>query len=583
MNEKLAPYSVLMSVYDKETPENLKQSIDSLLTQTYLPEEIVLVKDGPLTEKLDAVIDEANFSRPGLFTLVPLETNGGLGNALNEGLRHCRNEYIARMDSDDVCMPDRMEKQMHYLAEHPEVDILSAAVDEFDGSIENVTSRRVVPLDNESIWRFAKTRCPFNHNCVVYKKSVITAVSGYRTDLKRVEDHDLWMRLHLSGAVGANLEEALVWARAGEGLHTRRHGKENARALFEFYRELYQLGEISLPRYLYDITCACGLQLMPTWLHKICYRLIRLKRKPYGAKRHAIEAAGALFYELSGEEIKAAQAEILEIYKDVRRLCDENGLILLLSGGSCLGAVRHHGFIPWDDDMDCVMPRKDYERLKLIFDSALGDKYALQVPNCPGHVASNTFMKIVSRRPSPYVQATQYNDPGQKGLWLDILPMDHAPESPYRRFFKGLYLDALNYIGVSNYLYRFNNPVYQAYCRQSRKRRAEYCLRNVLGFLSSFKPYEWWYELFDRESAREPASKLITYAAGIRHYRGETLPMETVLPPGEGEFEGESVSLPRQAHSYLRNMYGADYMTLPPAEKRKGHTVVRRKVGETET
>ena len=230
MNNNPSPYSVLMSVYDKETPENLRQSLDSLLVQTCFPDEIVLVKDGPLTPALDAIIDEKAAEHPDLFRIVKLENNSGLGNALNCGLKVCRNEYVARMDSDDIAFPDRMEKQMLFLNEHPEVDILSAAVEEFDGSIDNVTSRRVVPLDNESIWRFARTRCPFNHNCVIYKKSVVEAVGGYRTDLKRVEDHDLWMRLHANGAIGANLEEPFLWARAGEGLHTRRHGKENAKA-----------------------------------------------------------------------------------------------------------------------------------------------------------------------------------------------------------------------------------------------------------------------------------------------------------------------------------------------------------------
>ena len=580
MNETLARYSVLMSVYDKETPSNLAEALDSMINQTYAPDEIVLVKDGPLNEALNNVIDETAGAHPGLINIVALAQNGGLGNALNEGLQRCKNDYVARMDSDDIAYPERMEKQMRFLSEHPEVDILSAAVDEFDGDIHCVTSRRVVPLDNESIWRFAKTRCPFNHNCTVYRKRAVMDVCGYRTDLKRVEDHDLWMRMHASGAIGANLEEPLLWARAGTGLHTRRHGKENAKALYTFYTELYQLGEISLPRYLYDIVCACGLQLMPTWLHKFCYKLIRTRNKPYGAKRKAQDAAleaNTLFFRLSDEEIKAAQREILQIYKDVKRLCDDNGLKLILGGGSCLGAVRHRGFIPWDDDMDCVMPREDYEKLKLIFDSALGDKYALQAPLCPPHIASNTFMKIVSRREAPYVQVSQYNDPGLKGYWLDIVPMDYAPENAAARFLKGVMIDALNFASVSRYLYKFNNPVYRAYMKTSAGKRAEYTLRNALGFVLSFRPCDWWYGLFDRACRAKQPTGMITFAAGIRHYAGEALPVQTILPAGEGEFEGENVLLPNQAHQYLRNLYGADYMRLPPESERHGHVVVKNR------
>ena len=245
MNEK---YSVLMSVYAKEKPDCLRMSLDSVLSQTLPPNEIVLVKDGPLTEGLDRVISECEQLHEGLFKVIALESNTGLGNALNAGLKQCSNEYVARMDSDDVCYPDRMQKQLKYLTDHPEVDILSGAIDEFDGEISNITGRRVVPLGDAEIWKFAKTRCPFNHNCVMYKKSKVLEVAGYRTDLKRVEDHDLWMRMHAAGAVGANLADSILYARAGDELHLKRHGRENAKALHEFYRELYQLKEISLPR-----------------------------------------------------------------------------------------------------------------------------------------------------------------------------------------------------------------------------------------------------------------------------------------------------------------------------------------------
>ena len=574
-------YSVLMSVYAAETAPNLRMSLDSVLSQTLPPDEIVLVKDGPLTEELDKVIDECVSCHEGLFNVVPLEKNTGLGNALNVGLRQCKNEYVARMDSDDVCYPDRMQKQMDFLQAHPEVDILSGTIDEFDGSISNVTGRRVLPLGNEEIWRFAKTRCPFNHNCTVYKKSKVLEVAGYRTDLKRVEDHDLWMRMHAAGAVGANLADSILYARAGTDMHVRRHGRENARALHEFYRELWQLKEISFPRYIYDIVCACGLQLMPTWMHKMCYKLIRLKTRPYGSKpkvkEEAAKEVGGLYTgEMTQEEISEAQRLIFEIFSDVKQLCETQGLTLMLGGGSCLGAVRSRGFIPWDDDMDCIMPRADYEKLKLIFDSALGDKYVLQVPRVKGHRASNLFMKIIRRDGPEHVQPSHAGDPGEKGLWLDIVPMDFAPENAFKRVFKGLWCDFIAYVAVSRYLLKCRSAVYAAYMKRTPRGRLEYYFRNVLGFLASFMSYEGWYDYFDSVCRGKCETRLVTFASGTGHYLGECMPLDTFLPAGVGEFEGAQVLLPRKAHNYLRRHYGADYMTPPKSEHRKAHPIVRK-------
>ena len=582
MNERT--YSVLMSVYAKEKPENLAMSLNSLLSQTLMPDEIVLVEDGPLTPELYSVIGECENAHPGLFHVVPLENNVGLGCALNEGLKACKNELVARMDSDDVCFPDRMEAQTDYMLAHPETDILSGAIEEFDGGIENVTGRRVVPLTNEAIWRFAKTRSPFNHAAVMYKKSAVLAVQGYRGDLKRVEDHDLWMRMHQNGAVGANLERSLLYGRAGDDMHRRKHGKENARALYEFYLGLYRSGQIGFFRFVYDIVCACSLQLMPAWLHKFCYKLIRLKKKPYGSKAKRAAPAGSaeklpngseILHKFSDEELKTVQTLILEIYRDVKKLCDEHGLTLMLGGGSCLGAVRHRGFIPWDDDMDCVMPRADYEKFKLIFDSALGEKYALQVPNLNGHIASNLFMKVVRREGPFYREIGQALSPGEKGLWLDIVPMDYAPENPFKRLCKGLFCDALAFLAVSQYLYKFKDPLYAAAMKGSFWGRMKYYARNALGFLMSVRPYTHRYNAFDRLCRGKEETSLVTFPAGIRHYLGECMPKDVFLPAGEGEFEGESAVLPGKAHRYLRHMYGADYMKLPPEEKRKGHPFVR--------
>lgn len=166
-------YSVLMSVYKKENPDFLKQSIESIQNQTVPTDDFVLVCDGPLTPELDAVLVVKQQELGEVLNVVRLEKNGGLGNALNEGMRHCKNELIARMDSDDIAYPDRCEKQLAIFNTHPEVSVCSGIVEEFSESPDVVDARRVPPETNVEILKFAKMRNPFNHPCVMYKKSAL--------------------------------------------------------------------------------------------------------------------------------------------------------------------------------------------------------------------------------------------------------------------------------------------------------------------------------------------------------------------------------------------------------------------------
>lgn len=574
-------YSVLMSVYALENAENLRQSLESMLNQTLPPDEIVLIKDGPLTPELEAVIRETAQDSQGVLCTYELPTNSGLGAALNYGLERCSNEIIARMDSDDISYPDRMEKQLDFLGKHPEVDVLSGAISEFDDDPKQVTGTRWVPETHAEIARFALTRCPFNHMAVVYKKSAVLKAGAYREDLRRVEDHDLWMRMLRAGSIMANLRDPIVYARCSDAMHKKRHGMENARALRKFYREMYLLGEVGYAHYAANVFFACGLQLMPTWLHKACYRLLRSSKQPIGMKlspaqlRKPIPRGERVLYTPSEEESAGNREHILQIFDDVQAVCKKHGLTLLLSGGSCLGAVRHGGFIPWDDDMDAVMPRRDYETLKSVFDEELGSRYTLEVPSCPGHSASHLFMKVILRDGPERTQITHVGAPAAKGPWLDIVPLENAPADPFKRICKGIACDVIAYLAVSRYLYTFRNRVTSAYWSGSFGRRTRYVLRNALGFLAGFLSWEKWYELFDRFSQCNEDSGIVTFPAGIRHYLGESHPVDDILPGYDGEFEGRSVKLPHRAHVYLRQLYGADYLMLPPEDRRVRHKFVK--------
>lgn len=241
-------YSVLMSVYAKEKAEFLRAAMDSIWGQTCPTDDFVLVCDGPLTAALDAVVEEMRQAHPEL-TVVRLAKNGGLGNALNLGIKRCRHELVARMDSDDISRPERCEKQLRVFQEQPELCICSGVVEEFTSSPDVIEARRIPPETQEEILAFAKKRNPFNHPCVMYKKSAVEAAGGYQ-DFYLLEDYYLWIRMLQQGAVGYNLQEPLLWMRAGSELYKRRAGWKYAKSQAALFRYMRDSGFISTGQYL---------------------------------------------------------------------------------------------------------------------------------------------------------------------------------------------------------------------------------------------------------------------------------------------------------------------------------------------
>lgn len=264
-------YSVLMSVYFKEKPEYLSAAMQSIFDQTAPTDDFVLVCDGPLTPELDAVIDEMYSAHPEVLHLVRLEKNGGLGNALNIGIVECRNELIARMDSDDISRPNRCEKQLAVFRAHPEVGITSGIVEEFTGSVENIHTRRVPPETQPEILAFAKKRNPFNHPCVMYKKQAVQDAGGYQ-DFFLLEDYFLWVRMLQHGCVGYNMQEPLLWMRAGSDLYKRRAGWKYAKAQRDLFKFMRDTGFVSTPRYLLNVLIRSGSSLAPNWLRTLMFK-----------------------------------------------------------------------------------------------------------------------------------------------------------------------------------------------------------------------------------------------------------------------------------------------------------------------
>lgn len=206
----LLPYSVLISVYKKENPIYLQKAVDSVLCQTLKPSEVILVKDGPLTPELELVISSYSSS---LLKIVTLPNNMGLSNALNLGLEHCTNELVARMDTDDICLPERFEKQVRFLQSHPEVDIVGSYAMKIDESGNNLNELIKVPIAHKDIMRLVWT-CPMNHPTVMFRRDRIISVGAYNPAAgPRQDDYDLWFRCAVKGLHFANLSEPLLYYR----------------------------------------------------------------------------------------------------------------------------------------------------------------------------------------------------------------------------------------------------------------------------------------------------------------------------------------------------------------------------------
>lgn len=274
--EEYREYSVLMSVYHKETPEYLRQAIESIQSQTLPTDDFVLVCDGPLNPELDAVIATKQQEMGNTLNVVRLVKNGGLGNALNEGIKHCKNELVARMDSDDIAYPDRCEKQIAVFNMHPEVSICSGIVEEFTTDPNTVDTRRVPPETNAEIIEFAKKRNPFNHPCVMYKKSAVEAVGSYQ-DFYLLEDYYLWLRMLMAEYQGYNIQEPLLHMRAGSDMYKRRAGWKYAKTQVRLFKFMKNEGFIGERRYIKSCVIRSGSSVAPNWLRKFMFEKVLRK------------------------------------------------------------------------------------------------------------------------------------------------------------------------------------------------------------------------------------------------------------------------------------------------------------------
>ncbi len=261
-------FTVLLSIYKKEQPTYLKQSFDSLFTQTLLPSEIILVKDGLLTSELDCIIAEYVQKYP-TIKVIPLEQNRGLGKALNEGLKYCSYNLVARMDTDDIAKPDRFEKQLQIFKEHPEIDVCSSWIEEFDENINNILSIKKLPEHHQEIVHYAKHRCPVNHPVVMYKKDAVLRAGGYEGF---PEDYRLWIKMLMNESKFYNIQESLLYFRFSKDMIKRRGGWKYAIDDLKSQVSFYKMGFFSLPTLLYNIIIRITVRLIPNSLRATIYK-----------------------------------------------------------------------------------------------------------------------------------------------------------------------------------------------------------------------------------------------------------------------------------------------------------------------
>lgn len=265
-------FSVLMSVYSKEQPSFLKQSLDSVFNQNVHASQIVLVEDGPLTPELYTLIKDYCCKYPE-FENVPLKENKGLGLALAEGIQHCKYELVARMDTDDIARQDRFELQLKEFENNPKLDICGSHIKEFQDKIENVVTQRMVPLTDEGCKKYQRRRDTFNHMTVMYKKSAVLDAGNYQ-HCPLMEDTLLWVNMFKNGATAMNIDDYLVYARIGKGMYERRGGWAYFNKYKQARKRIYNTGYISWWDYMYTLIVQFVVALMPNKLRGWIFRRV---------------------------------------------------------------------------------------------------------------------------------------------------------------------------------------------------------------------------------------------------------------------------------------------------------------------
>jgi glycosyltransferase involved in cell wall biosynthesis len=263
------PFSLLVSVYDGDRPDYIKRALRSAVDdQTVRPDQVVIVRDGPVRDELAACLDEIQTTSMVPVTFVPLPANGGLGPALDQGLAASWFEVIARMDADDVAMPHRFEVELPLMQD---ADIVGAGLLEFVADTDDIVGQRIPPTDPAQIQRYARMHDPFNHPTVVYRRAAVVAAGGYG-DFPLMEDYALFARMLSTGARAVNVAEPLVYYRVGAEAFKRRGGTGLFRSELRLQREFLRQHFTTPAEFARNVLVRGGYRLIPWWCRRLLYR-----------------------------------------------------------------------------------------------------------------------------------------------------------------------------------------------------------------------------------------------------------------------------------------------------------------------
>ncbi len=261
-------FSVAMCVYEGDNPLFFDKAIKSILDNTLIPDEIILIVDGPISKKHEQIIDKYLKE----LTVYRFKENQGHGVARRKSLELCNNELVALMDADDICLKDRFEKQINVFKNNSKLSIVGGQIEEFIDNVENIIGKREVPLSDDNIKTYMKKRCPMNQVTVMFKKKDIIKVGNY-LDWYSNEDYYLWIRMALNNLKFQNIDDTLVYVRVGKEAYQRRGGKKYFLSEFRLQNYMLKKGIISVPRWVINVAERFVLQIvMPNKLRGIIFQ-----------------------------------------------------------------------------------------------------------------------------------------------------------------------------------------------------------------------------------------------------------------------------------------------------------------------